>query len=673
VIRNADTNKGMGYGFVKFLDGTDAETAAMKENDKSVTIEDKRYKLTVELASTQHGKSDKSESVAPVKDKDKNRQKKDSPSSIRKISDDVSQDDELLAKRKRTSRVIVRNVSFYATENHIRQVLEKEYGPILELTLPQVNDKLHRGFCFVTFAKEKDAQRAVQPRTTPLLIKKRPVAIDYSVSKQVHQQLQQKKQQEKKKQSESKKTKKDEAESDGGSSSDEDEDGSSSDDSGSDEEAESGDEDEEQVAQEKDGDDDSDDSSGEDEDEEEDASEASAEEMDTDEPQQKKPLLAPDHDDAVDDHRSLFVRNLPFDATRHDLFEVFSPFGYIESIYLVKDKNTGVAKGTAFLAFGKMEGAQKALEAAGSSGFVTQREGSTASGQHSGLHLRGRRLFVDVAVDKKTAASLTVEKQGNKVTGKDRRNLYLKMEGRVANEADGNTSNNAWENIPESDQLKRQRAFAEKNTKLRSPLFFINSNRLSVRNLAKHVDEVELKKLCVTATRRGLDTNLVTQEDQVAHWRAGGDLTTRDIMKRIEQAKEESGSVIPLFDEKNVKRFIPSVFIDRDFTTNKKEKAPSRGFGFVDFEHHAHALACLRELNNNPYYSAEFVTGGKKAVDAKKQARKRKKTDLPKGEFVGEDGRALTPRLIVDFTVCANAYCFGHDVGAIADISAVPC
>jgi hypothetical protein len=39
-------------------------------------------------------------------------------------------------------------------------------------------------------------------------------------------------------------------------------------------------------------------------------------------------------------------------------------------------------------------------------------------------------------------------------------------------------------------------------------------------------------------------------------------------------------------------------------------------------------------------------------VDAKKQARKqRKKTDTVKGEFVSEDGRALTPRLIVDFTV----------------------
>jgi hypothetical protein len=31
----------------------------------------------------------------------------------------------------------------------------------------------------------------------------------------------------------------------------------------------------------------------------------------------------------------------------------------------------------------------------------------------------------------------------------------------------------------------------------------------------------------------------------------------------------------------------------------------SRGYGFVEFAHHSHALACLRELNNsaNPAYS----------------------------------------------------------------------
>lgn len=34
------------------------------------------------------------------------------------------------------------------------------------------------------------------------------------------------------------------------------------------------------------------------------------------------------------------------------------------------------------------------------------------------------------------------------------------------------------------------------------------------------------------------------------------------------------------------------------------DKFSSRGFGFVEFQHHAHALAALRVLNNNPAYAS---------------------------------------------------------------------
>ena len=125
----------------------------------------------------------------------------------------------------------------------------------------------------------------------------------------------------------------------------------------------------------------------------------------------------------------------------------------------------------------------------------------------NGLHVRGRRVFMDVAVDKQTASTLTLEKKdGTKNTGKDRRCLYLASEGYVASQsADSFKSDpQAWESLPESDQLKRQRALTEKTTKLKSPLFFVNPLRLSIRNLAKHVDEASLKELCVKALRSGL-------------------------------------------------------------------------------------------------------------------------------------------------------------------------
>jgi RNA recognition motif-containing protein len=112
-----------------------------------------------------------------------------------------------------------------------------------------------------------------------------------------------------------------------------------------------------------------------------------------------------------------------------------------------------------------------------------------------------------------------------------------------------------------------------------------------------------------------------------------------------EKNKDGEGIIVPWEESKKSTDYIPSVYIDRDFSSaSSKAKGTSRGFGFVEFTHHVHALACLRELNNNPAYSREYVAGGKLAVDSK---RKGKKTGVK-----GTGSRdARIPRLIVDFTV----------------------
>ena len=512
----------------------------------------------------------------------------------------------------------MRNLSFYAKESDVKATLEREFGPVLEIQLPRVNETTHRGFCFVTFANAKDAHACTMPRPQPLMIRQRAVAMDYAISKRVHQQ-----QQEQVKKVNEEDQEEESIQAGGVDDDDKDEDGS-----GTDAEEEN---DEEEVD---DGDDDSD------ENQEDDDEKKTTEEKDTTNVRRQAPVV----DEGVSRQQTIFMRNLPFDTTRHDVFQLMHKFGHVDSIFLVKDKDTGVFKGTAFVQYKTKEAAARAMEVSSSGGndeFTSQKEGSASNNNDTGsggLQLNGRRVYCDFAVDKSTASTLTLE-QEEKVTGKDRRNLYLKTEGRVANQADlpGNVDNSAWESLPESDQLKRQNAFMEKNTKLRSPLFFINPKRLSIRNLAKHVDEVQLKKLVVEATIQGLARGLVNQEDQVAHWRASGDMTTREILKRMETSTEP---LIPVLDEKNIKASIPSVFIDRDFTTKKSEVGQSRGFGFVDFTHHVHALACLRQLNNNPKYSIEYVTAGKKGNAAAKE--------LASGEAGG--GRKA-PRLIADFTV----------------------
>ena len=150
----------------------------------------------------------------------------------------------------------------------------------------------------------------------------------------------------------------------------------------------------------------------------------------------------------------------------------------------------------------------------------------------------------------------------------------------------------------------------------------------------------------------GIKEGLVTPKDAVSHWRAGGELPHAEVMRRATDPK----LVTPLIDEKNMKESVVSVFIDRDVSGGKKTAdAPSRGFGFVEFTHHTHALAVLRQLNNNPMYSKEYVAGGKHAGEMSKQKRKKgkgkKNIDNTGDEFMNDDAKGLVPRLIVEFAV----------------------
>ncbi|CAG8761178.1 756_t:CDS:2, partial [Acaulospora morrowiae] len=47
----------------------------------------------------------------------------------------------------------------------------------------------------------------------------------------------------------------------------------------------------------------------------------------------------------------IFIGNIPFDLTEGDIISVFSQYGEVFDIQLVRDKKTGVSKGFAFLKY----------------------------------------------------------------------------------------------------------------------------------------------------------------------------------------------------------------------------------------------------------------------------------------------------------------------------------
>lgn len=77
----------------------------------------------------------------------------------------------------------------------------------------------------------------------------------------------------------------------------------------------------------------------------------------------------------------LYVGNLTFSVDEAQLRALFSPYGEISEIAMIKDRDTGQSKGFAFVTFSSQQGAEKALE-------------------QNGRTLSGRPLKVNMAMER---------------------------------------------------------------------------------------------------------------------------------------------------------------------------------------------------------------------------------------------------------------------------------
>ena len=77
----------------------------------------------------------------------------------------------------------------------------------------------------------------------------------------------------------------------------------------------------------------------------------------------------------------IYVGNFPYSVDESQLREIFAPYGDIEEIALIKDRETGRPKGFAFITFAAQQAAEKALE-------------------QNGKDVGGRALKVSMATEK---------------------------------------------------------------------------------------------------------------------------------------------------------------------------------------------------------------------------------------------------------------------------------
>lgn len=59
----------------------------------------------------------------------------------------------------------------------------------------------------------------------------------------------------------------------------------------------------------------------------------------------------------------LFVGNLSFRTTQEELHEVFAPFGTVESVSIINDRDTGQPRGFAFVEMANASEAEQAISA----------------------------------------------------------------------------------------------------------------------------------------------------------------------------------------------------------------------------------------------------------------------------------------------------------------------
>ncbi|XP_032725757.1 RNA-binding protein 28 [Lontra canadensis] len=453
-----------------------------------------------------------------------------------------------LADKK--ARLIIRNLSFKCSEDDLKTVFA-QYGAVLEVNIPRKPDGKMRGFAFVQFKNLLEAGKALKSMNMKE-IKGRTVAVDWAVAKDKYKNTQsasapgEEKRPEPKHQELGKENGREEKDM-------EEEEGEEDDtEEEEDEEGEREENKETRVtkpaqiqkrtirratpaesSEEELSDDDSDlgereSIGGGEELAQSDTSSEEQEDKDVQVSKKKKRKLPSD----VNEGKTVFIRNLSFDSEEEELGELLQQFGDLKYVRIVLHPDTEHSKGCAFAQFMTQEAAQKCLEAA-----LPETEGG-------GLKLDGRQLRVDLAVTRDEAAKLQTKKV-KKPTGT--RNLYLAREGLIR------AGTKAAEGVSAADMAKRERFELLKHQKLKDQNIFVSPTRLCLHNLPKSVDDKELRKLLLSATR--------------------GEKGVR--LKECRVMRDLKGAL-------------------------GKVKGQSLGYAFAEFQEHEHALTALRHINNNP-------------------------------------------------------------------------
>lgn len=366
---------------------------------------------------------------------------KSTPESSEKITgqnnedeDDADGEDSML---KGKPKLIIRNMPWSCRDPVKLKKIFGRYGTVVEATIPRKRDGKLCGFAFVTMKKISNCRIALE-NTKDLKIDGRKVAVDFAVQKNRWEDY---------KKAQPEMNDKDDNES-------------------GNEDAEENHDDEE------------------DENEEEDrqVDQASKNKESKRKAQNKR------------EDFSVFVRNVPYDATEESLAPHFSKFGSVKYALPVIDKSTGLAKGTAFVAFKDQYTYNECIKNAPAAGSTSLLIGDDVMPEYV---YEGRVLSITPTLVREDAgrmaeknAAKRKEALGKAPGEKDRRNLYLLNEGRVVE------GSKMADLLTNTDMEIREKSYKLRVEQLKkNPSLHLSMTRLAIRNLPRAMNDKALKAL----------------------------------------------------------------------------------------------------------------------------------------------------------------------------------
>lgn len=537
IVNDSETKQSKGYGFVTFADIEDAQNALQEFNG---SVFDGK-KIKVDYATPRHREVDgeHGKSVPSV------------------TAQKLKQEREQQKESTQPPKLIIRNLPWSIKEPDDLALLFRSYGKVKQAVLPKKGNKL-AGFGFVVLRGKKNAEKALEG-VNGKEVDGRTLAVDWAVEKSVWEDLQ--------------KESPDDDQGEEGEKGDiemaEDPEGGSEASSGG-EASDKDDEDMEDLDE-----NDAEDEGEEEEEEEEDERNAS----------------------------TVFIRNLPFTCTDEALYEHFMQFGRLQYARVVVDPETERSRGTAFVCFRNVEDAMSCVREApkqtdtapqekgkGNKGSIAikhsvlQNENADPTGRYT---LDGRVLQVARAVSRSQAAKLEEEGVSRRFDrDKDKRRIFLLSEGTIPTNSALYKKLSPSEIKIREDSFKQRQSFIKKN-----PTLHLSLTRLAVRNIPRHISTKDLKALAREAvvgfakdTKNGVRQPLSKEELK----------RSAEAMKEAEHLRKQK--------RQGIVRQAKIVFEGRDGSKVGEDSGAgrSRGYGFIEYFTHRHALMGLRWLNGHP-------------------------------------------------------------------------